>query len=296
MSINANAKAGAGHKRSFNLKITNTNVNVSAELQSHNRNRNYGQSSIEHAELNYQNSHELSWSEDVTTNENIKNQYVKYLSSAIESELIENNYNGLVACLKHEIETPFKISSSENADLVIANKNSKLSVSLEKSNSWTDEQASEQRKIQFVGFRKNKNGSGYQLKVKVTLATRPEWKSDVVAKNGQQQITVRNVNFQAQNIFASAVLEHALHHNGEHKFRVQNAKIEFNGLRYDMNKFDEPRNENRNFAREVGQNLQKIIENGMSAALQKNLYQQQTLCSLNGNDCARCSQQNAPKF
>lgn len=265
-------------------------------MENRNRNRNYGQSSIENAELNYQNFHELSSSEDLTTNENIKSLYVKYMSSAIESELIDNCYNGLVACLKYEIETPFKISSSDNADLVVANKNSKLSLSLEKSNSWTDEQMNEQRKIQFVGFRKNKNGSGYQLKIKVALATRPEWKSDVVAKKGQQQITVRNVKFQAQHIFASAVLERAQQLNGEYKFQVQNAKIELDGLRYDINKFDELKNENRNFAREVGQNLRKIIENGMSAALQKNLYQQQEICRLNGNDCARCNQQNTPKL
>lgn len=280
------------------MKINNANVNISTELQNRNRNRNYGYSSIENAELNYpQNVQESATFDDLSVNENIKNQYVQFMRRAMESELIENCYNGLFACLKNEIETPFKLSTNNNADLMVTNKKSQLSVFFERSQSWTDEHTNEQRKVQFVGFRKNKNGNGYQLKVKIVLATRPAWKSDVTAKKGQQEVTVRNVKFQAQHIFASAIMEYVQQNNDEYKFQVQDAKIELDGLRYDVAKFDEPKNENQNFAREVGQNLKRIIENGMSAALQQNLYQQQEICSLSvTNECARCNQQNTPNL
>ncbi|VVC29646.1 Hypothetical protein CINCED_3A016978 [Cinara cedri] len=297
LSVNGNVKAGAGQKKSFNLKINNANVNISTELQNRNRNKNNCRSSIENTELNYLNFQQSSSFEDSSINESIKSRYVQFMSRAVESELIENCNNGLVACLKYEIETPFKLPSNYNADLMVANKKSKLSVSFEKTQSWTDEQTTDQRKVDFVGFRKNMNGNGYQLKVKVVLATRPAWKSDVIAKKGPLEVTVRNVKFQAQHIFASAVMERVQQQNGEYKFQVQDAKIELDGLRYDFAKFSESQNENQKFTREVGQNLRRIIENGMSAALQQNLYTQQEICSSGvTNDCARCNQQNAPRL
>lgn len=297
LSINGNVKTGSGYKRSFNLMITNTNVNVSTEMENRNRNRNYGYSSIENAELNYQNIQEFSSSENLLLTTNIKNQYVQFIRRAIENELIDNCYNGLVACLKHEIETPFYLSTNYDSNMMITNKKSKFSVSLERTQSWISEQSNDLRKVQFVGFRKNMNGSGYQVKVKVFLAIRPTWTSDVVAKKGQQQITIRNVNFRAQNIFATAVMERVQQNSGEYKFQVQDAKIVMDGFRYNIEKFDELKNENQNFAREIGQNLQKIIENGLSAALKQNLYQQQEICQLDGTkDCAKCNQQNAPQL
>jgi len=163
-------------------------------------------------------------------------------------------------------------------------------VSLARTQSWSDQTVNKQKKIQYVAFRQNKNGNGYKLKVKVVLAKQPQWDSDINAQKGNKQINIKNVNFRAQNIVATAIMERVSQQNGLYKFNVEDAKVKIEGLRYDIGKFDLPENTNQKLAMEIGQNLPKILENGMSAALEKQLYQQQQICQQNSMDCARCNQ------
>lgn len=284
MQIQGNMKASTGPKGSFQLKMANTNVNVSTELENHNR--NYAHSRNGKIDISYQNFQESADSQSM--NEHIESKYIQFINRAIENEMIDNSYNGLVKCLRSEIESTFDMPINYNAGLVVFNKKSQLTVSLMKTQIYNDDSDDNQRKIQYIAFRQNKHENGYKLKVKIVLANQPSWESEVVAQKAQQNIKINNVKFQADQIVAYAIMER-VQQNGEYRFNVKDASIQLEGLKYDIGKFDLANNSNEKLAREVGQNLQKIIENGMSAALQQQLFQQQQICQQ--GDCVRCNNQ-----
>lgn len=283
MQVQGNMKASKGPKGSFQLKMANTNVNVSTELENHNR--NYAHSRNGNVDISYHNFQESADSQSM--NEHIESKYVQFVNRAIENEMIDNSYNGLVQCLRSEIESTFDMPTNYNSGLVVVNKKSQLTVSLLKTQIYNDDQTDKQRKIQYVAFRQNESENGYKLKVKIVLAKQPSWESEVVAQQAQQHININNVKFQADQIVAYAVMER-VQQNGEYRFNVKDASVQLEGLKYDIGKFDLAKNSNEKLAREVGQNLQKIIENGMSAALQQQLFQQQQICQQNTYDCVRC--------
>jgi len=286
--VKAKLNANEGLKKSFNLNMFNTEMNVSTELE--NSNRNYAHSRNGNAQLLFKNNKDSSDSQ--TIKEIIENDYVKLLNSEIESEIIRDSYKGLVGCLRSEIESTFEMPLNQKLNLDIENKKSQLSVSFVRSRSWNDDQSSyqfkKQKTVQYVAFRQS--GNGYKLKVKVLLAKQPTWESDIVAQKLNQKININNVIFTAQNIVASAVMNRVPLDNGAYKFNVEEASIKLEGLRYDIGKFDLPKNTNEKLAREIGQNLQEIMENGMSAALRQQLYQQQQICKQRPMDCNSCNQ------
>jgi len=212
----------------------------------------------------------------------------------MESEMIRYSYNDLVGCLRSEIETSFEMPLNKKLSLDIENKKTQLSVSFVRSHSWNNEQSSnqfnKQKTVQYVAFRQNQSGNGYKLKVKIVLAKQPTWESDIFAQKLNQKFNINNVKFSAQNIVASAVMKRVQLENGAYKFNVEEANIKLEGLRYDIGKFDLPKNTNEKLAREIGQNLQEIMEDGMSAALRQQLYQQQQICKQRPMDCNSCSQ------
>lgn len=278
------------NKKSFDLKMTNSFVNVSTELENHNRNRNHGHSRNENIQLNYENSQDSSDSQLI--NENIESKYVQFMNRAIESAMIDYSYNGLVGCLRSEVESTLDIPSGTEPNLVIENKKSQLTVSLVRTQTRNGNRSQNQRKVSSVVFRQNQFGNGYKLKVKIILANQPTWESNVVAQKGHEQINIQNVNFNAQNIFATVVMGRVQQPNGDYKFNVDSARVQFQGLKYDIGKFNLIQNENENLAREVGQNLQTILENGMSSALQQQLYQQQQIIQQNPMEFISCNQFN----
>lgn len=269
----------------------NTDMNVSTELE--NPNRNYAHSRNGNAQLVFKNIEDSS--DNQLIKEIIENNYVKLLNSEIESEMIRNSYNGLVGCLRSELESTFEMPLNKKLNLDIKNKKTQLSVSFVRSHSWNDDQSSyqfkKQKTVQYVAFRQNESGNSYTLKVKILLAKRPTWENDIVVQKLNQinPIKINNVQFSAQNIVASAVMKRVPLDNGAYKFNVEEADIKLEGLRYDIGRFDLPKNTNEELAREVGQNLQKIMENGMSAALRQQLYQQQRICKQRPMDCNSCS-------
>lgn len=294
-----NLKASVGPKGLFNIKITDTNVNVSTELGSVNRNRNYGRSTNEDVEFGYQNVQDAT--ENQSIGDNIESKYVQFMNRAIESEMIDNSYSGLVGCLRSEIESTFDMPAYiKSSDMVIENTKSQLTVSLVNTQTWKSNDnpnigtaADRQKKIRFVGFRQNKFGNGsYKLKVSVVLAKQPSWQCDVVAQKPGKRIIIDNVNFRAQNIVATAVMERVPQQNGIYKFHVTDASVKLEGLRYDIGKFDLTDNTNEKLAKEVGQNLSEILESGMSAALLQQLYHQQRMCQQNQFDCVKCNRFN----
>uniref|UniRef100_A0A2S2NRM3 Uncharacterized protein n=2 Tax=Schizaphis graminum TaxID=13262 RepID=A0A2S2NRM3_SCHGA len=268
--------------------MLNTDMTVSTELE--NRNRNYAHSRNEIAQLAYKNNENSS--ENQSIKEAIETKYVQLLNTEIESEMIDNSYNGLVGCLRSEIESTFDMPLNNKLNLVMENKKSQLTVTFAKTHSWNDDQSRNQyhrkRSVQYVAFRQNQSENGYKLKVKVVLAKQPTWESDIVAQKSNQQVNINNVKFNAQNIVASAVMKRVSQENGAYKFIVEESNIKLEGLRYDIGKFDLPNNTNEKLAREIGQNLQKIMENGMSAALRQQLYQQQQICKQRPMDCNSC--------
>ena len=270
--------------------MLNTEINVSTELE--NRNRNYAHSRNGNTQLVYKNNEDSADNQSIK--EVIETKYVQLLNTEIQIEMIDNSYNGLVGCLRSEIESTFDMPIANKLNLIIENKKSQLSVSLVKSHSWTDKQSNNQynrqRTVQYIAFRPNQSGNGYKLKVKVVLAKQPTWESDIVAQKSNQQININNVKFTAQNIVASAVMKRVQQENGAYKFNVEEASIKLEGLRYNIGRFDLPNNTNEKLATEVGQNLQNIIENGMSAALRQQLYLQQQICKQRPMDCNSCSQ------
>ncbi|KAE9544351.1 hypothetical protein AGLY_001530 [Aphis glycines] len=287
--VKAKFNANNGLKKSFNLNMINTDMTVSTELE--NRNRNYAHSRNEITQLafkNYENS-----SESQSIKEVIETKYVQLLNAEIESQMIDNSYHGLVGCLRSEIESSFDMPMNNKLNLVMENKKSQLTVTLAKSQSWNDDQSRNQynrkRTVQYVAFRQNQSGNGFKLKVKVVLAKQPTWESDVLAQKLNQHVKINNVKFSAQNIVASAVMNRVQQENGAYKFIVEESNIKLEGLRYDIGKFDLPYNTNDKLAREIGQNLQTIMENGMSAALRQQLYQQQQICKQRPMDCNSCS-------
>lgn len=280
-------KSSTGPKGLFNLMMSNTCVNVSTELESQNRNRNYAHSHSENMEINYPKSGDSSDSQMI--NENIEHKYVQFMNKAIESEMIDYSYGGLVGCLRSEIESTFSMPSNSKPSLVIENKKTQMTVSLTRTQTWNDDQVNKQRKVQYFAFRQNPSGKGYKLKVKVILAKQPTWESDVFAKKSHQEIIVKNVNFHAKYIIATAVMERVQQQSGAYKFNVDDASIKLEGLKFDIGKFNFYNAANEKLAREVGQNLPKILEYGMSAALQQQLYQQQQICQQSPMDCVRCS-------
>lgn len=282
-------KSSTGPKGPFTLLIADTYVNVSTELENQNRNRNYAHSHSGNFDINYPGSGDSSASQPI--NENIENKYTQFLYKAIENELIDYTYGGLVGCLRSEIESTFNMPSNSKLNLVIENKKTQLTVTLVRTQAWSDDQISKQRKVQSVAFRQNKSGKGYKMMVKVILAKQPMWESDVFAKNSHQEITVKNVNFHAKYIIATAVMERVQLPNGAYKFNVEDASVKFDGLKFDIGKFDLNNGANDKLAREVGNSLPKILENGMSAALQQQLYQQQQICQQSPTDCFRCNDQ-----
>ncbi|XP_025192946.1 GATA zinc finger domain-containing protein 14-like [Melanaphis sacchari] len=286
--VKAKFNANNGLKKSFDLNMFNTDVNVSTELE--NRNRNYAHSRNDNAQLECNNCEDSNDSQSIK--ETIENKYVQLLNTEIESEMIDNSYDGLVGCLRSEIESTFDMPSNNKLDLVIENKKTQLTVSLTKSHSWKDDQSRNQynnkRTVQYVAFR-HVSGNGYKLKVKIVLAKQPTWESDIVVQKSNQQININNVKFNAQNIVASAVMKREQQENGAYRFVVEESNIKLEGLRYDIGKFNLPNNTNEKLAREIGQNLQKIMENGMSAALRQQLYKQQQICKQRPMDCNSCS-------
>lgn len=278
-------KASTGSKGSFQLKMANTNVNVSTELENHNR--NYAHSRNGKIDISYHNLQESS-ADSQSMNEPIESKYLQFINRAIENEMIDYSYNGLVKCLRSEIKSIFDMPANYNKGLVIVNKKSQLTVSLLKTQIYNEDPTDKQRKIQYLAFRQNKYENGYKLKVKIVLANQPSWESEVVAQKAQQHIRINNVKFQAEQMVAYAVMER-VQQNGEYKFNVKNASIKFEGLKYDIEKFNLANNSNENLAREVGQNLQKTIENSISAALQQQLYKEQQICQQ--SDCVRCNNQ-----
>lgn len=287
--VKAKFNTNEGLKKSFNLNMLNTDMNVSTELE--NRNRNYAHSRNGNAQLVFKNNDDSTDNQSIK--ETIKTKYVQLLNSEIESEMIRTSYNGLVGCLRSEIETTFEMPLNKKLNLDIENKKTQLSVSFVRSHSWNNEQSSnqfnKQKTVQYVAFRQNQSGNGYNLKVKIVLAKQPTWESDIFAQKLNQKFNINNVKFTAQNIVASAVMKRVQLENGAYKFNVEEANIKLEGLRYDIGKFDLPKNTNEKLAREVGQNLQEIMENAMSAALRQQLYHQQQICKQRPMDCNSCS-------
>lgn len=287
---NGNLKASTGPKGSFLLKMANTYVNVSTELQNRNRNRNYAHSENGQTEISYQNLQDSDIGKQ-SIDEHITSKYVQFMNRAVESEMIENSYNGLVGCLRSEIEAAFTMPSNTKAKLTIENKRSQLAVTLpQKTQTYTDSNPSKQRKVLYVALRQSESGNGgYQLKVKAVLANQPTWESDVIAQKGSKRIDIKNVMFHAQDIVATAVLGRVPLHNGSYRFSVEDASVKLEGLRFDVGKFDiNADTATEKLAREIAQNLPKIIENGMSAALQQQLYQQQQIIQQNPMAYIRC--------
>lgn len=287
-----NLKASTGPKGSFQLKMTNTYVNVSTELQTRNRNRNYAHTENERTAISYQN---LLGAADVgkqTVGEHVTGEYVRFMNRAVESEMIDSSYAGLVGCLRSEIGSAFDMPSDTDAKLTIENKRSGLTVTLpQKAQTYTDAGPGKQRKVLYVAFRQNGpgNGGGYRLKAKAVLAERPAWVSDVIAQRAGKRVVVRNVAFHAQDIAATAVLERVPLRDGSYRFGVQDASVKLEGLRFDVGKFDVDADAaTAKLAREIAQDLPQIIENGMSAALQQQLYRQQRICQQNPMDCIGC--------
>lgn len=272
-------KASTGPKGSFNLKMINTFVNVSTELE--NYNRNYAHSRNGNTEVFYENSFN-----DQSITENIESQYVQFVNRAIENEMIENSYNGLIGNLRAEIESTIDIPSSTKP-LLMENKKSKLTISFLNSQILNNSKMYKQKKVQYFAFRQNKFGTGYKFKVKVILAKEPKWESDIVAQKAHQQININNVNFEARSMYATAIMERVKRPNGEYKFNVEYASVKFDGLKYDIGKFNYNKNSHENLAAEIGQNLQNIFENGMSAAFQQQLYRLQQICQQSSYECTK---------
>lgn len=287
--VKANLNTNEGLKKSFDLNMSDTEINVSTELKNHNG--NYAHSRNGNAQLFYKNNKGSSDSQLIK--EVIETKYVTFFNAAVKNEMIDSSYKGLVRCLRSEIESPFDMLLNNKLNMVVENKKSQLYVSLVKTRSWNDDlsinQYKKQRTVQYVAFRQNQSGNGYKLKVKVVLAKQPTWESDIVAQKSDQQINITNVKFNAQQIVASAVMQSIQQENGDYQFNVEETNVKLEGLRYDIGKFDLFKNTNEKLAIEVGQNLQEIVENGMSAALRKQLYQQQQICKQRPMDCNSCS-------
>lgn len=284
-------KSSTGPKGPFTLMMADAYVNVSTQLEAQNRNRNYAHSHSANVDIKYPGSGDSSDGQMI--NEYIETKYVPFVNKAIENEMIDYAYGGLVGCLRSEIESPFSMPSNNNKlNLVIENKKTQLTVSLTRTQAWNEDQASSKlRKIQSVAFRQYKPGKGYKLKVKTILAKQPTWESDVFAKKSHQEFVVKNVNFHAKYIVATVIMERAQLPGGGYKFNVEDASVKLEGLKYDIGKFDLDNTAYEMFARDIGHSLPKILENGMSAALQQQLYQQQQICQQSLMDCVRCDQQ-----
>lgn len=283
--VNGYLKASTGSKGSFNMKMINTNVDVSTELENRNRNVNYVNTRAENAELKIQDS-----SDNQLVNESINNKYVQFLKRAIGNEILADSYRGLVECLKSETDSNFGLPSEIKSNFVINNKKSHMIVSFVNNRVWRDDQPNELRKVQTFALRQNHSGNGYKLMVKVVLAREPQWLSDILVQKTEQNVSIRDVNFRAREITATAIMEYAPQQNGANTFNVNSVNVKFEGLRFDIEKFSQMENSEQKLAMEVGKNLQEIIENGMAIALQQQLYQQQQVCTQQPMECNRCNQ------
>lgn len=272
-------KNSLGSKGSFDLKLFNTFVNVSTELE--NYNRNYAHSRNGNTEVYYENA-----PNDHFMDENVEYQYVQFVNRAIESEMIDNSYNGLVGNLRSEIDSSFEMPM-DNKPFVIENNKSKLIVSFLNNQLFKSDKIYKSKKVQFFAFRQNKFGTGYKLKVKIMLSKEPKWESTVVAQKAHQQININNVNFEARNIYATAIIERVKRPNGEFKFNVEDASVKFEGFKFDIGKFSYDKVSHDNLASEVGQNLQNILEYGLSAAFQQQLYRLQQICQQSSYECTK---------
>lgn len=297
-----NLKSSTGPKGSFHLKMIDTYVNVSTELQ--NRNRNYAHSMSAQVELGYQNYQHESATDKQSMEEHIYGKYVQFVNRAVENEMIDNSYTGLIGCLRSEIQSafslPFNAAVKVPSKLTVENKRYPLIVSLTNTGQTTyrDEQYyDKQRKIEYVAFRQSGGNGGYQMKIKTVLAKHPSWESDVFAQKSGKQIDIKNVAFHAQDIVATAVLDRVPlynnnnYNNGAYRFVVRDAAVKLNGFGFDVAKFGfaaDSDTGSEKLAREIAADLPKIIENGMSAALQQQLYQQQQVCQQNPMECIRC--------
>lgn len=265
--------------------MTNAIVNVSTDLENRNRNHNFVNMQYENTEFSSQNIQDSSDGQSIS--ENIETKYVPFLKRAIENEMIKNSYRDLAACLKSETETEFELSPTNKLNFQVENTKSQLTVAVKSSLSLEDYQVKKIGKIVSVAFRQNEMRNGNELMVNVVLAQQPKWQLDIVAQKAHQSVDIKNVDFYAENIVATVVMEHA-QHNGDYEFNVKDVSVQYEGLKFDIAKFDIAQNMSEPLAREVGYNLREILENGLSSTLKQLLYQEQQTCQQHPSNCNKC--------
>ncbi|XP_050526391.1 uncharacterized protein LOC126897055 [Daktulosphaira vitifoliae] len=258
--VNGNLKTNNGQRERFQVKMLNTDVTVSTEL--YNKNLKTVDTFNEKLEMSMENSSLLE--REQILNENTEALYLRYWKRTIENQMVENTYNGLIGCMRHEAlkEIFFPMESTKNME--IFNKKSGLKVTLAETQNWRDLASNNANKISSVAVRPIKTGNGFRIKANIVLAKQPSWESDINVQKGEQQTTFRNVQFQANEIVATATMEGINQLLGGRHFNVVDVDVKFYGLRFDLPN-------DQTFATELEQNLRHMMENYMAVVLKEQL-------------------------
>ncbi|XP_050526390.1 GATA zinc finger domain-containing protein 14-like [Daktulosphaira vitifoliae] len=280
--INGNFKTNNGQKGYLKVKMLNTDVCVTTEL--YNKNLKTVDTFNEKLDMNMEFASQLE--NDQLIYQNAESSYLRNLKRTFENKLYEGTYNGLIGCMRHEVTKEFSIPSETITNMEIYNKKTGFKVILT-NGQFQEESITNTNKIASVVVRPTKSGNGYRFKVNIVLAKQPSWKNDITVQKGEQQTTFRNVQFQANEIVATAILENVSQHMGGRQFRVSDVNFELKGLRFNLSN-------DKTFATELEQNLRHMIENNMAVVLKEQLkheYQIYQQVPEQYNQCNRPTQQ-----
>ncbi|XP_050443794.1 putative uncharacterized protein DDB_G0282133 [Adelges cooleyi] len=275
-----NTKTNTGNNEPFNVKMNNANIRVSTELN--NRNRNVAWTHSEQIQINTDSA--LSQKHQILNQNNAASKFIQHLKRSIENEMIENSYEGFVGCMRTEAQKTYNMPLGPENDMVIVNKRTGLKVSLVNTQNWNDIESKDTRKIKSVSVRQIESGNGFRVKVNIVMSKQPTWQSDILVNKQQQTANFKNVNFQANDIVATAVLENIIQINGDSRFNVADVQVKFNGLKFNIA-------DNQDLAMDVQQNLHRMLENNMAVVLKQQLKQQHQFCQNSQDECAKCGNQ-----
>ncbi|XP_050526393.1 uncharacterized protein LOC126897056 [Daktulosphaira vitifoliae] len=257
--VNGNLKTNNGQRERFQVKMLNTDVTVSTEL--YNKNLKTVDTFNEKLEMSMENSSLLE--REQILNENTEALYLRHLKRTIENQMVENTYNGMIENMIIEAQKEI-IFPLETKNLEILNKISGLKIYLVGPKNWREIESNIAKKISSVTVRPIKSGNGFRVKVNIVLAKQPSWESDIKVQKGEQQTTFRNVQFQANEIVATATMEGVKQFMGELQFRVVDVNVIFDGLTFIVS-------ENHTLSTEVQNNLKNMMETFMRNVIKEQL-------------------------
>ncbi|XP_050443783.1 uncharacterized protein LOC126847521 [Adelges cooleyi] len=272
-----NMKMPGGNNEPFNVKFTNGSGLVSIELN--NSNQNIAVFQTEHAEMNFSRDQKMQLSIA-----NAGSRYMQFLERSIENEMIKITNEGVVGCLKNEAQSAFNMPLGPNNGMQIVDKDTGLEVSMVNAQNWNEAESKESRVVKSVSVRQIESGNGMRVMVNIVLSRQPTWTSDILVNKQQRSANFKNVNFQANDIVATAVLENIVQINGDKQFNVAYVKVNFNGLKFNIA-------DNQDLAMDVQQNLNKMMENNMAVVIKQQLIQQNQVCQSSQDECAKCANQ-----